>query len=65
MCQRLWISYFLPTIPTYFYDQTQQMEIVNNELKKRSSWFQDNKLSINLKKIKVYSISDKTKQAKT
>ena len=26
------------------------MEIVNNELKKRSSWFQDYKLSINLKK---------------
>ena len=26
------------------------MEIVNNELKKRSSWFQANKLSINIKK---------------
>ena len=26
------------------------MEIVNNELKKLSSWFQANKLSINIKK---------------
>ena len=34
------------------------MEIVNNELKKLSSWFQANyKLSINIKKIKlIYSI---------
>ena len=32
------------------------MEIVNNELKKLSSWFQANKLSINIKKIKFYSI---------
>ena len=37
------------------------MEIVNNELKKRSSWFQDNKLSINLKK-KSKFILFKTKQ---
>ena len=58
MCQRPWISYFLRTIPTYFYDQNQLMEIVNNELKKRSSWFQANKLSINIKKFILF----KTKQ---
>ena len=37
------------------------MEIVNNELKKRSSWFQANKLSINIKK-KSKFILFKTKQ---
>ena len=59
MCQRPWISYFLPMIPTLFFshnDPNQLMEIVNNELKKLSSWFQANKLSINIKKIKFYSI---------
>ena len=53
MCQRLKISYFLPMIPTYFFphnDANQVIEIVNNESKKRSSWFQANKLSINIKK---------------
>ena len=29
------------------------MEIVNNELKKLSSWFQANKLSINIKKNQI------------
>ena len=43
----------------------QLMEIVNNELKKLSSWFQANKLSINIKKIKIYSDLNNTKQAKT
>ena len=38
------------------------MEIVNNELKKLSSWFQDNKLSINIKKSNF--ILFKTKQNK-
>ena len=36
-------------------DPNQVMEIVNNELKKLSSWFQANKLSISIKKIKFYS----------
>ena len=42
MCQRPWILYFLPMIPTYFFshnDPNQLMEIVNNELKKLSSCF--------------------------
>ena len=38
------------------------MEIVNNELKKLSSWFQANKLSINIKKSNF--ILSKTKQKK-
>ena len=65
MCQRPWISYFLPMIPTYFFlhnDPNQLMEIVNNELKKLSSWFQANKLSINIKKPDF--ILFKTKQNK-
>ena len=65
MCQRPWISYFLPMIPTYFFshnDPNQLMEIVNNELKKLSSWFQANKLSINIKKYNF--ILFKTKQNK-
>ena len=38
-------------------DPNQLMEIVNNELKKLSSWFQADKLSINIQKnIKFYSI---------
>ena len=32
-------------------DPNQLMEIVNNELKKLSSWFKANKLSINIQKI--------------
>ena len=59
MCERPWISYFLPMIPTYFFSHNganQLMEIVNNELKKLSSWFQANKLSINLIKFKYFSI---------
>ena len=59
MCQRPWISYFLPMIPTFFFshnDPNQLMEIVNNELKKLSRWFQANKLSINIKKILFYFI---------
>ena len=42
------------------YDPNQLMEIVNNELKKLSSWFQANKLSINIKKSNF--ILFKTKQ---
>ena len=38
----------------------QLMEIVNNELKKLSSWFQANKLSINLKNSNIFLF--KTKQ---
>ena len=34
-------------------DPNQLMEIVNNDLKKLSSWFQANKLSINIKKIYI------------
>ena len=41
-------------------DPNQLMEIVNNELKKLSSWFQANKLSINIKKSNF--ILFKTKQ---
>ena len=41
-------------------DQNYQMEIVNSELKKLSSWFQANKLSINIKKSNF--ILFKTKQ---
>ena len=54
MREKPWISYFLPMIPTYFFSHNgsnQLMEIVNNELKKLSSWFQANKLSINLKNL--------------
>ena len=52
MREKPWISYFLPMIPTSFFSHNgpnQLMEIVNNELNKLSSWFQANKLSINLK----------------
>ena len=35
------------------------MKIVNYELKKLSSWFQANKLSINIKKIKFHFIPNK------
>ena len=41
-------------------DPNQLMEIVNTELKKLSSWFQANKLSINIKKSNF--ILFKTKQ---
>ena len=41
-------------------DPNQVMEIVNNELKKLSSWFQANKLSISIKKSNF--ILFKTKQ---
>ena len=41
-------------------DQNYLMEIVNTELKKLSSWFQANKLSINIKKSNF--ILFKTKQ---
>ena len=44
-------------------DQNYLMEIVNTELKKLSSWFQANKLSINIKKSNF--ILFKTKQNKT
>ena len=63
MCQRPWISYFLLMIQTLFFshnDPNQLMEIVNNESKKLSSWFQANKLSINIKKSNF--ILFKTKQ---
>ena len=43
-------------------DPNQLMEIVNNELKKLSSWFQANKLSVNIKRSSF--ILFKTKQAK-
>ena len=43
-------------------DLNQLMEIANNELKKLSSWFQANKLSINIKKSNF--ILFKTKQNK-
>ena len=43
-------------------DSNQMMEIVNNELKKLPSWFQANKLSINIKKSNF--ILFKTKQNK-
>ena len=52
-------------IPTYFFshnDPNQLMEIVNKELQKLSSWFQANKLSINIKKSNF--ILFKTKQNK-
>ena len=66
MCQRPWISYFLPMIPTYFFshnDPNQLIEIVNNELKKLSSWFQAKKLSINLKKLNfILFITKQNKQ---
>jgi len=44
-------------------DPNQLMEIVNTELKKLSSWFQANKLSINIKKNQIlfYSKQNKTK----
>ena len=45
------------------YDPNQLMEIVNNELKKLSSWFQANKLSINIQK--KYQILFYLKQNKT
>ena len=52
MCQRPWISYFLPMIPTFFFSRNDPnqpaMENVNNELKKLSNWFQA-KLSIYIK----------------
>ena len=44
-------------------DQNYLMEIVNTELKKLSSWFQANKLSINIKnQILFYSKQNKTGQ---
>ena len=42
-------------------DPNQLMETVNNELKKLSSWFQANKLSINIKKSNLFYL----KQNKT
>jgi len=42
-------------------DPNQLMEIVNNELKKLSSWFQANKLSINIKNLILFYL----KQNKT
>ena len=44
-------------------DPNQLIEIVNNELKKLSSWFQANKLSINLKKLNfILFITKQNKQ---
>ena len=40
------------------------MEIVGNELKKLSSWFQANKLSINIKKINFILFKTKQKRQK-
>ena len=63
MCQKPWISYFLPMIPTFFShnDLNQLMEIVNTELKKLSSWFQANKLSIKIKKLILFYLKQNKK----
>ena len=53
-CQRPLILILLADDTNIFFphnDPNQLMEIVNNELKKLSSWFQANKLSTNIQKI--------------
>ena len=65
-CQRPLILILLADDTNIFFphnDPNQLMEIVNNELKKLSSWFQANKLSINIQK--KYQILFYLKQNKT